>query len=64
MMIAYAFSMKGKESAPVVDDLMEGSALLNALNTAFLCSYQDSLKSCFVVSFYETMNTKPVSSVP
>lgn len=56
--------MKGKESAPVVDDLMEGSALLNALNTAFLCSYQDSLKSCFVVSFYETMNTKPVSSVP
>jgi hypothetical protein len=53
--------MKEKKSAPFVANLMQGSELLQVLHTAFLRSYEDGLKSCFVVSFYEMEDTKTIS---
>jgi hypothetical protein len=53
--------MKEKKSAPFVANLMQGSELLEVLHTAFLRNYEDSLKSCFVVSFYEMEDTKTIS---
>ncbi|KAF8535303.1 P-loop containing nucleoside triphosphate hydrolase protein [Trichophaea hybrida] len=52
--------MKGKKSAPFVSNLMQGSELLQVLHTAFLRSYENILKSCFVVSFYEMEDTKTI----
>lgn len=52
--------VKEKASAPIVVNLMESSELLQVLHVAFLRSYEIGLKSCFVVSFYETKDTKTV----
>lgn len=52
--------VKENKMAPFVHNLMEGSELLQALHVAFLRSYKDALKSCYVVSFYETRDTKTV----
>ncbi|KAI5793179.1 hypothetical protein EDC01DRAFT_655496 [Geopyxis carbonaria] len=51
---------KGKNTADFVGSLKEGSELLRSLHAAFRCCYQDYLKACFVVSFYETEDTKSV----
>ncbi|KAF8534452.1 hypothetical protein BDD12DRAFT_895849 [Trichophaea hybrida] len=56
--------VKDKRRAPFVHDLMEGSQLLHALYVAFQRSYKGSLKSCFVVSFFETQDTKTVEETP
>jgi len=53
---------KDKKSAPFIVNLMEGSELLGALHRSFLPA---QMKSCFVVSFYKTKDTRTltVSSV-
>jgi hypothetical protein len=53
--------MKEKKSAPFVANLMEGSELLETLHVAFLRSYKAGLEECFIVSFYETKDTKTVT---
>jgi hypothetical protein len=52
--------VKEKKSAPFVVNLMEGSELLRSLHNGFLRSYEQRLKACFVVSFYETKDTNTV----
>ncbi|KAF8241213.1 hypothetical protein K440DRAFT_592033, partial [Wilcoxina mikolae CBS 423.85] len=56
--------VKDKRRAPFVHDLMEGSQLLRALYVAFQRSYKSNLKSCFIVSFFETQDTKTVEETP
>ncbi|KAF8245681.1 TPR-like protein [Wilcoxina mikolae CBS 423.85] len=52
--------VKENKMAPFIHNLMEGSELLHTLHVAFLRSYKETLKSCYVVSFYETRDTKTV----
>ena len=52
--------MKEKKSAPFVANLMQGSELLEVLHIAFLRSYENDMKSCFVASFYEMKDTKTI----
>jgi hypothetical protein len=50
----------GTKMVPFVQSLMEGSELLRALHVAFLRSYKNVMRSCYVVSFYETRDTPTI----
>jgi hypothetical protein len=52
--------VKDMRNVPFVRNLKEGSEFLYNLHNTFLCGYRNSLKCCFVVSFFETQDTKTV----
>jgi hypothetical protein len=52
--------VKENNHAPFVYGLMQDSDLLQAIHSALRHNYKKSLRFCFVVSFYETKDTKTV----
>jgi hypothetical protein len=52
--------VKGKKNVSFLNDLMEGSALIHDLHTAFLRSVKSKLSACYVTSFFETKDTQTV----
>jgi hypothetical protein len=52
--------VKDNGHAPFVYGLMQDSDLLHGIHSALRHSYKTSLRFCFVVSFYETKDTKTV----
>jgi len=52
--------VKDQKNALFVHNLMENSDTLRTIYLIFLRNYKNILKSCFIVSFLETQDTKTV----